>query len=57
MNRDKEVEVEDLKEAKVNLTRKILDLTILYMIRENLNGKVMKKEIPSGKVVVITKEC
>ena len=48
MNKDKEVEVVDSREAKVDLIEKVADLTILYKIR--------KKTRPSGKVVVHTEE-
>ena len=54
MNRDKEVEVVDSKEAKVNLKVKMVDLKFLYRIKENLNGRMMKKARPNGKVVILT---
>ena len=56
MNKDKEVEVVDSREAEVDLMEKVADLTILCKIRENLNGRVMTKERPSGKVVIHTEE-
>ena len=56
MNKDKEVEVVDSREVEVDLTKKVVDLTILCKIRENLNGRMMIKTRPSGKVVVHTEE-
>ena len=56
MNKDKEVEVVDSREAEVDLMEKVADLTILCRIKENLNGRIMTKTRPSGKVVVHTKE-
>ena len=53
MNKDKEVEVVDSKEAEVDLMVKVADLTILSKIRENLNGKVMSKTRLNGKVVIL----
>lgn len=35
---------------------KVIDLKVLCKIKENLNGRMMKKTRPSGKVVVHTKE-
>ena len=56
MNKDKEVEVVDSRGAEVDLMEKVADLTILCKIKENLNGRMMKKTRPSGKVVFLTKE-
>ena len=56
MNKEEEVEVIDSREVVVDLMKKVVDLTILCKIRENLNGKVMKKERINGKVVILTKE-
>ena len=43
MKQDKVVEVVDSKEAEVDLMEKVVDLTILCKIRENLNGRMMIK--------------
>ena len=56
MNKDKEVEVVDSREAEVDLMVKVVDLTILCRIKANLNGRMMKKTRPFGKVVVHTEE-
>ena len=56
MNKDKEAEVVDSREAEVDLMVKVENFTILCKIRENLNGGMMKKTRPSGKMVVHTKE-
>ena len=57
MNKDKEVDVVDSREVEVDLTMKVKDLTILCRIKANLNGRVMIKERPNGKVVILTKEA
>lgn len=57
MNKDKEVEVEDSREAEVDLMVKVVDLTILCKIRANLNGRMMTKARPNGKVVILIKEA
>ena len=44
MNKDKEVEVVDSREAKVNLMEKVGYLKIICKIRANLNGIMMIKE-------------
>ena len=46
----------DSREVEVDLIEKVTDLTILYKIRENLNGGMMTKTRPSGKMVVHTEE-
>ena len=56
MKKEKEVEVVDSREADVDLMEKLVDLTILSKIRENLNGRMLKKTRPSGKVVVHAEE-
>ena len=56
MNKDKEVEVVDLKEVEIDLMEKVVDLTILCKIRENMNGRMMKRTRSSGKVIIHTKE-
>ena len=56
MNKDKEVEVVDSREAEVDLMEKVENLTVLCNIRENLNGRMMIKARPSGKVVILTEE-
>ena len=56
MNKDKEVEVVDSREAEVDLMEKVADLIVLCRIKENLNGRMMKKIRMSGKVVVLTDE-
>ena len=43
MNKDKEVEVVDSREAEVDLMVKVEDLKVLYKIKENLNGRMMTK--------------
>ena len=55
MNKEKEVEVVDSREAKVDLMEKVVDLTISCKIKAILNGKMMTKTRSSGKVVVHTK--
>ena len=57
MNKDKEVEVVDSREAEVDLMEKVADLTVLCRIKENLNGRVMTKARPNGKVVILTEEA
>ena len=47
----------DSKEAEVDLMEKVVDLTILCRIKENLNGRVMIKERPNGKVVILIEEA
>ena len=54
MNKDKEVEVVESREAEVDLTMEMADLIILCKIKENLNEKVKKKARQSGKVVFPT---
>ena len=44
------------REVEVDLMEKVVDLTILCKIRENLNGKLMIRVRPSGKVVILTEE-
>ena len=46
----------DSREVEVDLVEKIVDLTILCKIKENLNGRMMTKARPSGKVVVHIEE-
>ena len=53
---DKEVEVVDSREAEVDLMEKVADLTVLCRIKANLNGRMMTKTRPSGKVVVHIEE-
>ena len=57
MNKDKEVEVVDSREAEVDLMEKVVDLTILCSIKANMNGRVMTKARPNGKVVILTEEA
>ena len=57
MNKDKEVEVVDSREAEVDLMEKVTNLTVLCRIKENLNGRVMTKARSNGKVVILTKEA
>ena len=58
MDKEKEVEVVDFIETDVDSREievdfeNVEDLKILCKIRENLNGKMMTKERPSGKVVI-----
>ena len=56
MNKEKEVEVVDSREAEVDHMAKVLDLTILCKIKENMNGRMMTKTRSSGKVVTHTEE-
>ena len=56
MNKYKEVEVVDSREAEVDLMEKVEDLIVLYRIKGNMNGIMMTKTRPSGKVVVHTRE-
>ena len=53
MNKDKEVEVVDSREAEVDLMVKVIELIVLCRIKENLNGRMMKKARPNGTVVII----
>ena len=55
MNKDKEVEVVDSREAEVDLTMEMKNLIILCNSNENLNGKVKTKARQSGNVVIPTK--
>ena len=57
MNKDREVEVVDSREVEVDLMEKVVDLTILCRIKESLNGRVMTKARPNGKVVILTEEA
>ena len=57
MNKDKEVEVVHSREAEVDLMEKVVELTILCRIKANLNGRVMIKERPNGKVVILIEEA
>ena len=43
MKKDKEIEVVHSREAKVDLTMEMEDLTILYKTKENINQKVKIK--------------
>ena len=56
MNKDKEVEVVDSREAEVDVMVKVVDLKVLYKIKENLNGGMMTKTRPSGKEVAHIEE-
>ena len=56
MNKYKEVEVVDSKEAEVDLMEKVVDLIVLYKIKTILNGRVMIETRLNGKVVIHTKE-
>ena len=57
MYKEKEVEVVDSKEEKVDLMEKVVDLIVLCRIKENLNGRMMKKARLNGKVVILTEEA
>ena len=46
----------DSREAEVNLMVKVVDLKVLYKIKVNLNGRMMTKVRPNGKVVILTEE-
>ena len=54
MNKDKEVKVVDSGEVEVDLMVKVVDLTILCKIKENINRRMMTKKRPNGKVVFLT---
>ena len=56
MNKDRELEVVDSKEVDVDPMEIVVNVTILYKTRVNLNGKIMRKARISGKVVVPTEE-
>ena len=56
MNKDKEAEVVDSREAEEDLTEKVVYLIVLCRIKENLNKRMRTKTRPSGKVVVLIKE-
>ena len=47
----------DSREAEVDLMEKVVGLTILCRIKENLNGRMMTKSRPNGKVVMLTEEA
>ena len=53
MNKDKEVEVVDSREAEEDLMVKVADLIVLCRIKEDLNGRMMAKTRLSGKVVIL----
>ena len=57
MNKDKEVEVVDSREVDVYLMEKVAYLIVLCRIKANLNGRMMTKGRPNGKVVILTKEA
>ena len=56
MNKEKEVEVIDSREAEEDLMVKVVELIVLCMIKENMNGKMMTKTRPNGNMVVLTEE-
>ena len=56
MSKDKEVEVVDSREAKVDLMVMVADLTILYKIKANPNGRMKTKTRLSEKEADHTKE-
>ena len=47
----------DSREAEVDLMDKVVDWTVLCRIKENLNGRMMIKIRPNGKVVMLTEEA
>ena len=57
MNKDREVEVVDSRETEVDLMEKVADLIVLCRIKANLNGRVMTKARPNGKVVILNEEA
>ena len=57
MNKDKEVEVVDSREAEVDLIEKVSNLIVLCRIKENLNRRVMTKERLNVKVVILIEEA
>ena len=46
----------DSREVEVDLMVKVADLIVLYKIKANLNGRMMTKIRPSGKLVFHTEE-
>ena len=44
MNKDKEVEVVDSREVEIEPMEKVVDLTIMCKIRENVHGKMIKRK-------------
>ena len=46
----------DSREVEVDLMEKVADLIVLCKIKENLNGRMMKKTRLNGKVVILTEE-
>ena len=56
MDKEKEVEVVDSRDEKVDLMVKVVDLIGLCKIKENLNGRMIKKTRLSGKMVVHIEE-
>ena len=46
----------DSREVEVDLVDKVANLIVLCKIKENLNGRMMTKARPSGKVAILTKE-
>ena len=57
MNKDKEVDVVDSREAEVDIMEKVVDLIVLCRIKENRNGRMMTKARLNGKVVILTEEA
>ena len=47
----------DSREAEVDLMEKVADLIVLCKIKENLNVRMMTKEILNGKVVILIEEA
>lgn len=56
MNKDKEVEVVNSREAKVDLMVKVANLIVLCRIKSDLNERMMIKTRSNGKVVVHNEE-
>ena len=52
MSKDKEIEMVDFRVVEVDLMEKVADLTILCKTKEKPNGRIKKKERPSGKEVI-----
>ena len=46
----------DSREVEVDLVEEVVDLIVLCKMSPNLNGRMMIKARPNGKVAIITEE-
>ena len=46
----------DSREAEIDLMEKVVDMIVLWRIKTNINGRMMIKARPNGKVVIIIEE-